>query len=57
VLFEIATDDPGFLIDEAEPALGQTLRLPPQYEADRTAIESALPALALPAAARPAPLG
>jgi glyoxalase family protein len=57
VLFEIATDDPGFLIDEAESALGQTLRLPPQYEAGRTAIESALPALALPAAARPAPLG
>lgn len=57
VLFEIATDDPGFLIDEAEPALGQTLRLPPQYEAGRPAIESALPALTLPAAARPAPLG
>jgi hypothetical protein len=57
VLFEIATDGPGFLIDEAEPALGQTLRLPPQYEGSRPAIESSLPALRLPTAARPARLG
>lgn len=57
VLFEIATDGPGFLIDEAEPALGQTLRLPPQYESSRPAIESSLPALRLPTAARPARLG
>jgi glyoxalase family protein len=57
VLFEIATDGPGFLIDEAEPVLGQDLRLPPQYENSRTIIESALPALSLPTAGRPARRG
>ncbi|MGA1223094.1 MAG: ring-cleaving dioxygenase [Phycisphaerales bacterium] len=45
VLFEIATDGPGFAIDEPPDALGRALRLPPQYEARRTAIEAALPSL------------
>jgi glyoxalase family protein len=43
ILFEIATDDPGFFIDEHETELGTSLRLPPQYEPRRTQIESALP--------------
>ncbi len=43
VLFEIATDDPGFAIDEPVESLGQSLRLPPQYEQHRDRIEAALP--------------
>lgn len=49
-LFEIATDGPGFLTDEPESSLGTELRLPPQYEANRTAIEAILPPLEVPAA-------
>ena len=45
VLFEIATDPPGFAVDEAPEALGQALKLPPQYEAHRARIEAALPPL------------
>jgi glyoxalase family protein len=45
VIFEIATDVPGFLIDEDEPALGAALKLPPQFESRRTEIEAALPPL------------
>ncbi|KAA2238222.1 ring-cleaving dioxygenase [Salinarimonas soli] len=45
VLFEIATDVPGFAVDEALGALGTMLKLPPQYEAHRAMIEAALPAL------------
>ncbi len=50
VLFEIATDGPGFLTDEAEASLGAELRLPPQYEGNRAAIEAILPPLEVPAA-------
>lgn len=50
VLFEVATDGPGFLIDEPEASLGQALKLPPQYEASRAAIEAALAPLTLPQA-------
>ncbi|MDY0406104.1 ring-cleaving dioxygenase [Virgibacillus sp. 179-BFC.A HS] len=32
ILFEIATDGPGFMIDENMDALGESLQLPPQYE-------------------------
>ena len=32
VLFELATDAPGFTVDETEAALGTTLQLPPQHE-------------------------
>lgn len=45
VLFEIATDEPGFLIDESVEELGSSLRLPPWYEAQRAAIEAILPPL------------
>ncbi len=45
ILFEIATDPPGFTIDEAPDTLGQELRLPPQYEGQRAQIEAILPQL------------
>lgn len=45
VLFEIATDAPGFAVDEAPDALGQALKLPPFLEPSRAEIESLLPAL------------
>jgi glyoxalase family protein len=46
VLFEIATDIPGFAVDEPVASLGQSLKLPPQYEPQRSDIEAVLPALA-----------
>jgi glyoxalase family protein len=49
VLFEIATDGPGFTVDEDPAHLGESLVLPPWLEPDRTAIELALPALSPPA--------
>ncbi len=42
VLFEIATDTPGFAIDEPVEALGENLRLPAWQERNRTAIEESL---------------
>jgi glyoxalase family protein len=48
VLFELATDGPGFAIDEPASRLGERLMLPPQYESARGAIEAALPPLRLP---------
>jgi glyoxalase family protein len=51
VLFEIATDPPGFTVDEPAAELGTTLRLPPQYESRRSQIEATLPAVTLPAEA------
>lgn len=45
VIFEIATDDPGFAIDETPETLGQKLMLPPWLEAERGRIEAALPTL------------
>ncbi|WP_439498844.1 ring-cleaving dioxygenase [Bosea sp. (in: a-proteobacteria)] len=45
VLFEIATDAPGFGIDETPETLGQGLKLPPRYEARRSQIEAVLPEL------------
>ena len=45
VLFEIATDGPGFAVDENPAELGSSLKLPPQYEPSRTAIAGQLPAL------------
>lgn len=48
VLFEVATDGPGFLIDEPEATLGEALKLPPQYEGSRAAIESMLAPISLP---------
>jgi glyoxalase family protein len=46
VLFEIATDDPGFAYDEPVASLGQALKLPPFLERDRAEIEALLPKLA-----------
>jgi glyoxalase family protein len=51
VLFEIATDGPGFMIDEPAAELGTHLQLPPMYEPNRREIEHALPPLRLPHAA------
>ena len=48
VLFELATDGPGFAVDEEAAHLGETLVLPPWLEADRAAIEAALPPLSAP---------
>jgi glyoxalase family protein len=45
VLFEIATDNPGFTVDEAANELGTHLMLPVQYERSRKEIENVLPAL------------
>ncbi|PRH86810.1 ring-cleaving dioxygenase [Labrys okinawensis] len=45
VLFEIATDIPGFAVDEPASELGQTLKLPPFLEARRSALEASLPRL------------
>ena len=42
VIFEIATDPPGFATDEPTDALGTTLQLPPWLEGRRSAIEDAL---------------
>lgn len=48
VLFEIATDPPGFALDEPGAELGTTLKLPPMYEPMRGRIEQTLPPLHLP---------
>ncbi len=45
VLFEIATDPPGFAVDEPADRLGQSLKLPAKYEPMRARIERALPPL------------
>ena len=43
ILFEIATEGPGFTADEPVEHLGENLKLPPQYEEHRAEIEHALP--------------
>ncbi len=43
VLFEIATDPPGFAVDEDPDHLGESLKLPPWLERRRTEIERPLP--------------
>jgi glyoxalase family protein len=48
VLFEIATEGPGFAVDETPSQLGETLVLPPWFERSRAQIESVLPPLTLP---------
>jgi glyoxalase family protein len=42
VLFELATENPGFTVDEPLAELGQNLKLPAQYESQRDEIESVL---------------
>lgn len=48
VLFEIATDPPGFLLDEPVESLGESLKLPPWLESKRERIEHILPLVRLP---------
>ena len=48
VLFEIATDPPGFAVDEDPEHLGENLKLPPWLEEDRDRIEKVLPPIHLP---------
>jgi glyoxalase family protein len=48
ILFEIATDGPGFLTDESEETLGDTLRLPSWLESHRDEIADSLPTLTPP---------
>jgi glyoxalase family protein len=50
VLFELATDGPGFAVDEAPEHLGESLVLPPWLEPQRRSIEEVLPRLTLPSA-------
>jgi glyoxalase family protein len=45
VLFEVATDEPGFAVDEPRESLGTALKLPPQHEPLRARIEQVLPDL------------
>ncbi len=52
VLFELATDGPGFAVDEDPAHLGESLVLPPWLEPQRAGIEAALPVLR-PAEERP----
>lgn len=54
VLFEIATDPPGFTIDEPPERLGSELKLPPWLEPHRNRIEGVLPHLRVPASPRDA---
>lgn len=44
-LFELATDGPGFMVDETAESLGEKLVLPPWLEPGRAEIEAALPVL------------
>ena len=48
VLFEIATDPPGFAIDERKEELGTRLMLPPQLERFREHLVQVLPRVKLP---------
>jgi glyoxalase family protein len=54
VLFEIATDTPGFDIDEPLLELGRSLKLPPWLEPSREEIQNRLPAFTLPSGNNPA---
>lgn len=47
ILFEIATDPPGFAVDEDLEALGEKLMLPAQYEQNRTQLEQTLPKIGI----------
>jgi glyoxalase family protein len=48
VLFEIATEPPGFTLDEKLDELGTHLRLPPWMESERSKIERILPPIKVP---------
>ncbi|MFS1087006.1 VOC family protein [Enterococcus casseliflavus] len=47
IVFEIATETPGFLVDEPLETLGQQLMLPAQFESRRAEIEDRLPDLSV----------
>lgn len=52
VLFELATDGPGFATDEDPEHLGETLVLPPWLEPHRREIEAVLPVVGPPASVK-----
>jgi glyoxalase family protein len=52
VLFELATDGPGFAVDEDPAHLGESLVLPPWLEPQREAIEATLPDIQVAGSAR-----
>ncbi|WP_266369278.1 ring-cleaving dioxygenase [Tellurirhabdus rosea] len=45
ILFEVATNPPGFAVDEPVTELGKTLKLPEWYEPRRAQIEAGLPVI------------
>lgn len=47
ILFEIATDPPGFTLDEPLEQLGTSLKLPPWFEPHRREMEASLPEIAI----------
>ena len=47
ILFEVATNPPGFAVDEPISELGQSLKLPLQYESRRATLVKALPEIVL----------
>jgi glyoxalase family protein len=51
VLFEIATDGPGFTIDEAVESLGSSLSLPPWFQVNRDRLDATLPPIVVPTTA------
>ncbi len=52
VLFEIATDPPGFTVDEPRESLGAKLQLPEWLECERRFLQKILPPLKVPASIR-----
>jgi glyoxalase family protein len=51
VLFEIATDGPGFTVDENPEKLGTTLCLPPWFQVRRDRLDEILPPIVVPTTA------
>ena len=51
VLFEIATDRPGFTMDESPENLGRTLSLPPWFQVRRETLDETLPPIVVPTTA------
>jgi glyoxalase family protein len=51
VLFEIATDGPGFTVDETVESLGSSLSLPPWFQVRRDRLDVTLPPIVVPTTA------
>jgi glyoxalase family protein len=51
VLFEIATDGPGFTVDESPEKLGTSLSLPPWFQVRRDRLDEILPSIVVPTTA------